>query len=59
MAGYSEFNAIVFVREPSKPLAAMEVDITEKNDGVLTFCYLQIVSFLKTILQRHTGGNFQ
>ena len=39
MAGYSEFNAIVFVREPSKPLAAMEVDITEKNDGVLTFTF--------------------
>ena len=37
MAGYSDFNAIVFVREPSKPLAAMEVDVTEKNDGVLTF----------------------
>ena len=37
MAGYSDFNAIVFVREPSKPLAAMEVDITKKNDGVLTF----------------------
>ena len=37
LSGYSEFNAIVFVREPSKPLAVMEVDITDKADGKLTF----------------------
>ena len=37
MAGYSDFDAVVFVRQPSEPKAQIEVDTTQKNDGVLTF----------------------
>ena len=37
MSGYSQFDAIVFVREPSKPLVAMDVDTVDKDDGKLTF----------------------
>ena len=37
MAGYSQFEAVVFVRQPSEPIGQIEVDTTQKNDGVLTF----------------------
>ena len=37
LSGYSDFQAIVFVREPSKPLSVMDVDTTDKADGKLTF----------------------
>ena len=37
LAGYSQFEAVVFVRQPSEPIAEIEVDTTQKNDGVLTF----------------------
>jgi hypothetical protein len=37
MSGYSEFDAIIFVREPSKALASMEVVTERKAEGVLTF----------------------
>ena len=37
MAGYTDFEAVVFVRQPSEPIGQIEVDTTQKNDGVLTF----------------------
>jgi len=37
LAGYSQFEAVVFVRQPSEPIALISVDTTEKNNGVLTF----------------------
>lgn len=37
MSGYSDFEAVIFVREPSKPIGTLEVVTDQKADGVLTF----------------------
>ena len=47
MSGYSQFEAVVFVRQPSEPIAEIEVDITQKNDGILTFKLPAESDFLK------------